>query len=238
MRRSKAFKRGRWLSILLAGLVGFLLGDWHATSSRPSGLSSVQNVATPFPDPKADAVVADAAADMPTSAIAAGSMVPGDADLALFSPDPMVPSARHPVAPSWPPAIVPAAAPEEPAPAPKAGVTPQAVPSATQRRTELKATPEGASRHANRPGFLLNDAQIASIKTRLHLTPDQERMWPAVEAARGTSARRARGRRGRLARSRERGGARAEVRGGPADHELFHRAEERGAQPRPRHGIG
>ncbi len=30
---------------------------------------------------------------------------------------------------------------------------------------------------------MLNDAQIASIKARLHLTPDQERMWPAVEAA-------------------------------------------------------
>ena len=31
--------------------------------------------------------------------------------------------------------------------------------------------------------MLLNDAQIASIKRRLHLTPDQESMWPAVEAA-------------------------------------------------------
>ena len=30
---------------------------------------------------------------------------------------------------------------------------------------------------------MLNDAQIASIKERLHLTPDQEQMWPAVEAA-------------------------------------------------------
>jgi hypothetical protein len=34
-----------------------------------------------------------------------------------------------------------------------------------------------------RPGFVLNDTQIASIKERLHLTPDQEEMWPAVEAA-------------------------------------------------------
>jgi hypothetical protein len=30
---------------------------------------------------------------------------------------------------------------------------------------------------------VLNDAQIASIKRRLNLTPDQERMWPSVEAA-------------------------------------------------------
>ena len=35
----------------------------------------------------------------------------------------------------------------------------------------------------NRPGFMLDDAQIASIKERLHLTPDQEQMWPAVEGA-------------------------------------------------------
>ena len=35
----------------------------------------------------------------------------------------------------------------------------------------------------NRPGYMLDDAQIASIKERLHLTPDQEQMWPAVEAA-------------------------------------------------------
>jgi hypothetical protein len=32
-------------------------------------------------------------------------------------------------------------------------------------------------------GRVLNDAQIASIKGRLQLTPEQERMWPAVEAA-------------------------------------------------------
>jgi hypothetical protein len=36
---------------------------------------------------------------------------------------------------------------------------------------------------ASRPGYILDDAQIAGIKHRLHLTPDQERMWPAVEAA-------------------------------------------------------
>jgi hypothetical protein len=34
-----------------------------------------------------------------------------------------------------------------------------------------------------RPGYMFDDAQLAAIKRRLHLTPDQERMWPAVEAA-------------------------------------------------------
>ena len=44
--------------------------------------------------------------------------------------------------------------------------------------------PHPAAAHlASRPGYLLDDAQIASIKRRLHLTPDQEQMWPAVESA-------------------------------------------------------
>jgi hypothetical protein len=38
-------------------------------------------------------------------------------------------------------------------------------------------------RTAYRPKSVLNDAQIASIKERLNLTPDQEAMWPPVEAA-------------------------------------------------------
>ena len=38
-------------------------------------------------------------------------------------------------------------------------------------------------RASGRPDRVLNDAQIASIHARLKLTPDQERMWPAVEAA-------------------------------------------------------
>jgi hypothetical protein len=33
-----------------------------------------------------------------------------------------------------------------------------------------------------RPNAVLDDGQIASIKRRLHLTPSQERMWPAVES--------------------------------------------------------
>jgi len=33
------------------------------------------------------------------------------------------------------------------------------------------------------PASLLNDAQIASIKERLNLTPDQQKLWPSVEAA-------------------------------------------------------
>ena len=38
-------------------------------------------------------------------------------------------------------------------------------------------------RTANPRGAVFNDAQIASVKQRLNLTPSQERMWPPVEAA-------------------------------------------------------
>ena len=45
------------------------------------------------------------------------------------------------------------------------------------------AKPVVPARSLTRPGAVLNDAQIASIKRRLNLTPDQERMWPSVEVA-------------------------------------------------------
>jgi hypothetical protein len=38
------------------------------------------------------------------------------------------------------------------------------------------------SKPARRSNAVLNDSQIASIRKRLNLTPDQERYWPAVEA--------------------------------------------------------
>jgi hypothetical protein len=45
-------------------------------------------------------------------------------------------------------------------------------------------TPAAPARHvSSRPGSVLNDAQIASIKKRLNLTPDQEPLWPPVETA-------------------------------------------------------
>jgi len=54
--------------------------------------------------------------------------------------------------------------------------------SLTPKPDAKSAAVEGA-RAANRHVYVLNDAQIASIKERLHLTPGQQAMWPAVEAA-------------------------------------------------------
>ncbi len=172
----RALKRGRLATILLVGTAGYLLGNWHAISSRsadPSGLSPAQSVALRFPEVQTDAAVADTvsgatSAVSPTSPTTPTSgTVFGGAQLALLSPEPMV--GRVVAQPA--PQVQPRADTEIKSP------------PATHRRSELKSLTESAVRQANRPGFVLNDAQIASIKERLHLTPDQERMWPSVEAA-------------------------------------------------------
>jgi hypothetical protein len=64
--------------------------------------------------------------------------------------------------------------------APAVAATPLAPPTAAAKPQTLTAP----ARHvSSRPGSVLNYAQIASIKKRLNLTPDQEPLWPAVETA-------------------------------------------------------
>jgi hypothetical protein len=48
---------------------------------------------------------------------------------------------------------------------------------------KAQAASAPARRATSRSSNVLNDAQIASVKQRLKLTAEQERMWPAVEAA-------------------------------------------------------
>jgi hypothetical protein len=63
---------------------------------------------------------------------------------------------------------------------PAAAAPPSAPPTAAAK----PQTPAAPARHvSSRPGSVLNYAQIASIKKRLNLTPDQEPLWPAVETA-------------------------------------------------------
>jgi hypothetical protein len=187
MRRDRAGKRGRWLSLLVAGFIGYVVGNWHAATVRSITIGSTdvtpsQTVALRFPEAKAaDIAVADDAADAPTGSVTVAVLK--NAQLALLDPEPMVPvvSPRQAVTP--PPSESVAA------PLPQQRETPaetrtQIKPAAAAPRPAAKpAAAERAARHAGRPGSMLNDAQIASIKERLHLTPDQERMWPAVEAA-------------------------------------------------------
>jgi hypothetical protein len=79
-------------------------------------------------------------------------------------------------------ASAPAAAPVETAVTAPEPVAPPAPPTAAAKpNAQTPAAP--ARRVASRPGSVLNDAQIASIKKRLNLTPDQAPLWPAVETA-------------------------------------------------------
>jgi len=200
MRRNIVFG-GRVYSIVVAGLAGYVIGGWNGAAPRHTALSAAQSIALRFPQDLAD------------SAQAAAALTIGNAQVALLSPQPMVPQAA-------------------PAPVPQASIPQTSIQQASiQQGTPLSATPGHqttqsvatvqtlvqlasvqsteapqplaqapapipaarpaqsktnvvAVRKANeRPGFVLNDAQIASIKERLHLTPGQEEMWPAVEAA-------------------------------------------------------
>jgi len=127
-----------------------------------------------------------------TSAVANGE---SDGQLALLNPEPMVPElaprpasqASQAPAPQVP---VQVAAAEDAAPPPAldihaaGGPVPRPVIAARPvQSTRPVAVAVQQHRAMDRPGYMLDDAQIASIRQRLHLTPDQEQMWPAVAAA-------------------------------------------------------
>jgi hypothetical protein len=69
------------------------------------------------------------------------------------------------------------------APSVAAASMPSPRPAPQVHLASIAAKPVVPARSLTRPGAVLNDAQIANIKRRLNLTPDQERMWPSVEAA-------------------------------------------------------
>jgi hypothetical protein len=198
MRRSRALKRGHFhfLSLLVAGIIGYLIGDWHALAVHNAALTASQNVALRFPEAKPDSAILDSG--IATLAGPGGSIALNDASSILLSPVPMVSRSQRQVMAQTaqiPQAPVRVASAEDAVPlpaqsfAPAAHVAPAAPPRKTEARpasqpkSELKSAAAETTRNGNRPGFVLNDAQIASIKTRLHLSPDQEQMWPAVEAA-------------------------------------------------------
>ncbi|HEY1746111.1 MAG TPA: hypothetical protein VGG11_05030 [Xanthobacteraceae bacterium] len=191
MWRVRATRPGIWLGVVFAIFAGFLLGNWQSLKSRAADLSPSSKVALRFPE-------ADLERPVAVKAAVPAPMILGDKDLALFSPEPMLPETRrHPSPPLQPqPAEVTASLQADEA-APRR-VVPVALPAAARREAKVvtasavrpalraeatKAEADGISRRGSRPGFLLNDAQIASIRSRLRLTPDQEQMWPAVEAA-------------------------------------------------------
>ena len=179
MRRKQAFKRGRVLSIVVAGFAGYVIGGWKGSVPRSPELSAAQSVALRFPQDLDEASPVTVA-----FASSANAAAIGNTRVALFSPQPMVRQASAPQTP-----VQQAAVPQLPTPqatmrmAAAEQTLPQPAP-ATKRGNDVKPAAAAVhNRNDRAAGFMLNDAQIASIKTRLHLTVDQEQMWPAVEAA-------------------------------------------------------
>jgi hypothetical protein len=194
MRRKKALWGGRALSVIVAVFVGYVVAGWNPSASHNNQLSAAQMVALRFPQDFDDA--SSAPTVMPLAATSGSPLA--EAQAALLNPTPMLPQASD--APVQVASVVPQAsvadAPvaqtpvqvafaEPTAPTPTAAPIASAPPQPTAALPSLaKKVAAAAHRSLNeRPGFVLNDAQIASIKERLHLTADQEEMWPGVEAA-------------------------------------------------------
>ena len=180
MRRRTASKRGRVLPLLAACAFGYVTGAWHVAALREAGHSSAADVvAQRFPQEWKQP---------PAVTLAAVRNARTDPD--LFSPAPMAPPAQSQSSTEQPVEKSATLAPERlvqtasleaiaPSAANAADLSPRPAAGAAARPPAAAARPTAASR----VGYILDEAQIASIKTRLHLTPDQERMWPAVEAA-------------------------------------------------------
>lgn len=114
----------------------------------------------------------------------------------LFAPQPIYalassthtkappPAVDMPEAPTATATVQPVAAPLPPTrPAASSDTGSQAKPHMQLASANAKPAAVPTTRSLGRPGAVLNDSQIASVKKRLKLTPDQERHWPAVEAA-------------------------------------------------------
>jgi hypothetical protein len=136
---------------------------------RSANPSPAEIIASRFPSVDAGAVVVPAtfstARIMP---VEHWEMSNGGTSYPLIAADPAWPAAGETTEPPV----------SEPAPQPAAIV--ETVKPEPPRAPAANAAPR---RLAGRSGAVLNDAQIASIKRRLNLTTDQQRMWPAVEAA-------------------------------------------------------
>jgi hypothetical protein len=89
-----------------------------------------------------------------------------------------------------PQAMAYAAEPQRPAPVVAEPVRPAAASASGFQLASVDPSPEPAAMPKRiarpappKPAVLFNDAQLASIKTRLRLTPNQEAYWPQVEQA-------------------------------------------------------
>jgi hypothetical protein len=136
-------------------------------------MSSSDTVNLRFPT---DWAGVEAEAELRTVAVASA-----DGGFALFSPRPIYPSAATQVgALESLPAGASAEVPVKPT---LAAATAAAVPApAKMASVSSKPVAAAPARPAQRSTAVLNESQLAGIKRRLNLTPEQERYWPAVAA--------------------------------------------------------
>ena len=144
----------------VAAVAGYAAG---CLSARPgpgasdfAEMSAAETVSLRFPSDWTEA-----AATRPIPVIFASA----DASLTLFDPTPIYPVGTEKASP---------ASVEAPQPA-----MPTAQPAAA---VSAKPAIAAATRSVHRSNAVLSEQQLASIKRRLNLTPDQQRYWPGVEA--------------------------------------------------------
>jgi hypothetical protein len=184
MRRWQGVKRGQAIWLLLAAAVGYLIGNWNAAAPHIAGRREPTSaVALRFQED-----FDTGAAAQPAVPSIAPQPVLGTAQFALFEPHPIMPSAGFAQVASQPPTVQAAALPAstemaELTPA-GAAAQPEALP-VQEADTPIEAVKRhlAPSHPARRADTLFDDAQLARIKHRLHLTADQEPMWPAVAVA-------------------------------------------------------
>jgi hypothetical protein len=175
-----ARKRGlAGLAALGITAVAALVAAW-GVPVETSEFAPADVVALRFP---ADWINADEAANTAQAAAPApAAFVLASADARqidnsmLFSPRQTYPAAAAPA--PQPSAIAP------PATEPKAEIKPEIKPAAAPTRSIAAAPQRKPTPRAKKDsGELFNDAQLASIKSRLKLSEYQEQYWPGVETA-------------------------------------------------------
>ena len=196
---AKGTRRGtsrRVLAGLAAlGVVGIagLVAGWGASPDEPIAMTPADIVALRFPADWNDDDTAATLPAIPSGSYALASAGQREAAL-LFNPYPSFPQAqaRQEMAVAQPVAQPTVAAPKtEPKTEPKTQTRIEPKPAAATNEPKpapahaAAATPEPrpAPRARKDSGALFNAAQLASIKSRLRLTPNQEEYWPPVESA-------------------------------------------------------
>jgi hypothetical protein len=152
-------------AVIGASVAGLLVG-WSEAQSKE--LTPAQIIALRFPATWANAPAKQASA---VTAVAKRQ----EQKQILFNPNPTFALASTESRQVLPGSVL--------AYADSAETTRMAAVASAGAETAVAPTPRPRARPKPDNHHILNDAQIASIKARLKLTPDQERYWPAVEAA-------------------------------------------------------